>query len=147
MNILNQEAITAIGSGGISFVISTIFSLFSKMMDHSNSFRLVALNSSIDVYKLSVKDIQSARKYDFKFARRLIVFSLFILPVVFLFICSILSIDNYIPFSKTYSYIFGLFKGNTVILKHIHGFYLMRIMILDIAPMCAGFYFGSKYKD
>ncbi len=125
--------------GGGSFGISAFLSLISNHMENNHTFSMAALG-------YEAKDREDARKELFPFARRLIIICVFLLPLLLMFVLSLAHVKITVPYRDHYSWLFGLFHGDSYKFQVTTGFVLMMQPLADIMALAAGFYFGSKFK-
>ena len=139
-----QPIVEAAAFGGGGYLFGLAGRLLSKKMDHGHNERLAAMQHQSRMIIKKIEDTQDARKYKFKFARRVIAGSLFLLTPLYLFIITITGNDIAIPTKVSKSYLWGLISWSENSVQTVSAFYHDPLAWMRLSLMIAGFYFGQK---
>lgn len=142
--LVSALQIGALAGGGAA--TTGIFSLISNTAKDRHQEHLAALQAASTNYKVYVKDTANARSFAFRFARRTIVLSLFILIPALMYHLVILGDKITIPTAYHHSFLFGLFNIQGTKFTTVSGFVLMMRPISDLMAILGGFYFGAAFK-
>lgn len=142
-----DQSLTMGGIGGASFLVSAVASFISNSAKNKHEQFLASLNAASQAYKYRIQDVQNARKQPFPFARRLILFSVFILISILLFLIAFNNLQVTIPYIQNHEYLYGLIKSQGYAFKTVNGFVFMMQPFADCMAMISGFYFGSTFKN
>lgn len=141
--------VSAIQIGGLATggaLTTGILSLLSNASKDRREERLASLQAASRNYQIYVKDTANARSFTFRFARRVIVLSLFILIPVLMYLLVLHGDTITIPTTYHHKFLFGLFDTQGTHFTNVNGFVLMMRPISDLMAVLGGFYFGATFK-
>jgi len=139
-----QPIVEAAAFGGGGYLFSLAGRLLNKKMDYGHNERLAAMQHQSRMILKKIEDTQDARKYKFKFARRVIAGSLFLLTPLYLFIVNMVDHNIAIPTKVSKSYLWGLVSWSENSVQTFSAFYHDPHAWMCLSLMIAGFYFGQK---
>lgn len=134
-----------LGMGGTLF--TSVLSLIHNSMSNTHSYRMKSLDMNYKGYQTQIKDVQDARRVPFKFARRLMLTSVFFFIWILLFVLSILHIPISLPVVEDHNYFFGLIHWSGTVIRTIQGFPFMSAAFCDMMSLMGGLYFGCSFKQ
>ncbi len=134
------------GLAGGGAITTGILSFLANSAKDRHQEHLAALQVASDNYKIYVDDTANARTFTFRFARRVIVLSLFILIPVLMYVIVSQGHSIAIPSTYHHSFLFGLFETQGTKFTIVNGFVLMMRPISDLMAVLGGFYFGAAFK-
>lgn len=141
--------ISALQIGGLAgggAATTGIFSLIANTAKDRHEEHLAALQAAARNYQVYVKDTANARKFAFRFARRTIVLSLFILLPLLMYHLVLLGDSITIPTAYHHSFLFGLIDIEGTKFTTVNGFVLMMRPFSNLMAVLGGFYFGASFK-
>lgn len=141
--VANQGMVMA-GMGVTGYLSTSIMSMFKNMIANGHQFKMKALEVRQENYKNQIKDVQNARKFEFKFARRAIVFGVFYLPYIIMAILVLKKVPIVIPTQVHHSFLFGLVKVSNVVMRPILAYPFIAKSYCDMMSLIGGMYFGTK---
>ena len=123
-----------------------ILSFLANNAKDRHQEHLASLQAATRNYQIYVKDTENARNFSFRFARRTIVLSLFILIPILMYILVLHGDMITIPTPYHHKFLFGLFDLEGIKFTTVNGFVLMMRPFSDLMAILGGFYFGAAFK-
>lgn len=124
-----------------------IFSFITNAAKDRHQEHLAAIQVASRNYQVYVKDTANARNFAFRFARRTIVLSLFILIPILMYHLVLLGDKITIPTAYHHKFLFGLIDIEGTRFTTVSGFVLMLRPFSDLMAVLGGFYFGAAFKQ